>query len=58
MKCFLLQMIGSKFLQDDGEEDEVNNYEWAASSGLTVQDVNRAEKQFLNAIVSVQLMQQ
>ena len=45
-------MVGSKFLQDDGEEDEVNNCEWAASAGLTVHDVNKAEKKFLDAIVS------
>ena len=49
-------MVGSKFLQDDGEEDEVNNSEWAASAGLTVKDVNKAEKKFLAAIVSYQLL--
>ncbi|KAL0272435.1 UNVERIFIED_CONTAM: hypothetical protein PYX00_005404 [Menopon gallinae] len=50
-ELFLISlMVGSKFLQDDGEEDEVNNYEWAASAGVNVDEVNRAEKQFLDAI--------
>lgn len=48
-------MVGSKFLQDDGEEDEVNNYEWAAFAGMNLDEINRAEKQFLNAIVSILL---
>lgn len=45
-------MVASKFLHDDGEEDEVFNDEWAISGGLEVKDMNRLEREFLNAIVS------
>ncbi|XP_015110142.1 protein CNPPD1 isoform X2 [Diachasma alloeum] len=43
-------MIASKFLNDDGEEDEVFNTEWAQSGDLTVPHMNRLEKEFLTAI--------
>ncbi|XP_011306324.1 protein CNPPD1 [Fopius arisanus] len=43
-------MIASKFLNDDGEEDEVFNAEWAQSGDLTVPQMNRLEKEFLTAI--------
>ncbi|XP_012273193.1 protein CNPPD1 [Orussus abietinus] len=43
-------MIASKFLHDRGEEDEVYNIEWAQSGNLTLSQVNRLEKEFLNAI--------
>ncbi|XP_043467536.1 protein CNPPD1 [Leptopilina heterotoma] len=43
-------MVASKFLQDDGEEDEVYNAEWAKSGDLTIQQVNLLEKEFLSAI--------
>lgn len=48
----LFQMVASKFLHDDGEEDEVFNDEWASSGGLEVKEMNRLEREFLNAIVS------
>lgn len=47
-----LQLVGSKFLQDDGEEGELNNTDWAEITGLSVQEINKAEKDFLDAIVS------
>ncbi|XP_075220139.1 protein CNPPD1 [Lycorma delicatula] len=43
-------MVASKFLHDDGEEDEVFNDEWAHSAGIDVHEINRYEKDFLNAI--------
>ncbi|XP_051156875.1 protein CNPPD1 [Leptopilina boulardi] len=43
-------MVASKFLQDDGEEDEVFNAEWAKSGDLTIPKMNNLEKEFLNAI--------
>ncbi|GLH12007.1 Uncharacterized protein GBIM_16688 [Gryllus bimaculatus] len=50
-ELFLVSMmIASKFLHDDGEEDEVFNDEWATSAGLDVKEVNRFEKDFLQAI--------
>lgn len=44
------QMIASKFLFDDGEDDEVFNDEWAASADIDVKQLNRLEREFLNAI--------
>lgn len=50
-KLFLISlMIASKFLNDDGEEDQVFNAEWASSSNLTILQINKLEKEFLNAI--------
>ena len=44
-------MVASKFLHDDGEEDEVFNTEWAQSGHLSIAKMNRLEKDFLKAIV-------
>lgn len=43
-------MIASKYLNDDGEDDEVFNTEWAKSGNLTVPEINKLEREFLNAI--------
>lgn len=43
-------MVASKFLYDDGEEDEVFNDEWAKSGQMDVKDFNRLEVEFLAAI--------
>lgn len=45
-------MVSSKFLYDDGEEDEVFMDEWAASGGVTLKELIWLEKDFLNAIVN------
>lgn len=45
-------MVASKYLYDDGEEDEVFNDEWATSAALSLADLNQAEREFLIAIVS------
>lgn len=45
-------MVASKFLNDEGEDDEVFNTEWAQSGDLTVSQMNQLEKDFLKAIVS------
>lgn len=45
-------MVASKFLNDEGEDDEVFNTEWAQSADLTILQINRLEKDFLKAIVS------
>lgn len=47
------QMVASKYLYDDGEEDEVFNDEWATSAALSLADLNQAEREFLTAIVSL-----
>jgi len=43
-------MVASKYLYDDGEEDEVFNDEWAASGNLEKKELNRLEIEFLSAI--------
>ncbi|KAH6944154.1 hypothetical protein HPB50_002059 [Hyalomma asiaticum] len=49
---FLVSMlVASKFLYDDGEEDEVFNNEWAASANMELKDLNVLEREFLDALV-------
>ena len=50
--CFqwMLQMVTSKFLYDDGEEDEVFNDEWATSGQMEKKELNKLELDFLMAI--------
>ncbi|XP_053625597.1 protein CNPPD1 isoform X2 [Plodia interpunctella] len=43
-------MVGNKFLQDDGEDEEVICSEWAASGGLELNQLKKLEVEFLNAI--------
>jgi len=43
-------MVASKFLHDDGEEDEVFNDDWAASVSMEIKDLNTLEIDFLVAI--------
>jgi len=43
-------MVASKFLHDDGEEDEVFNDEWAKSGNIDLKEFNRLEIEFLSAI--------
>lgn len=43
-------MVASKFLHDDGEEDEVFNDEWASSGGMDTKELNRLEVKFLAAM--------
>ena len=43
-------MVASKFLHDDGEEDEVFNDEWAQSGGMDAKEMNKLEIEFLAAI--------
>lgn len=47
---FLVSMlVASKFLYDDGEEDEVFNSEWATSANMELKDLNLLEREFLGA---------
>ncbi|XP_022918358.1 protein CNPPD1 [Onthophagus taurus] len=43
-------MVSSKFLFDDGEDDEVFIDEWALSGGVTKKDLVKLEQEFLKAI--------
>ncbi|XP_061654832.1 protein CNPPD1 [Phyllopteryx taeniolatus] len=48
---FLISMmVASKYLYDEGEEEEVFNDEWGAAGKLDVETVNKLEMNFLNAI--------
>ncbi|KAM4626799.1 protein CNPPD1 [Discoglossus pictus] len=48
---FLISMmVASKYLYDEGEEEEVFNDEWGAAGRLDVQTVNALEMNFLRAI--------
>ena len=48
---FLISMmVASKFLHDDGEDDEVFNDEWAKSGNIDIKEFNRLEIEFLCAI--------
>jgi len=43
-------MVSSKFLHDDGEEDEVFIDEWASSGGISIKELIQLEKEFLGAM--------
>ncbi|XP_062303276.1 protein CNPPD1 [Osmerus eperlanus] len=48
---FLISMmVASKYLYDEGEDEEVFNDEWGTAGKLDVQTVNALEMNFLNAI--------
>nr|CAG4650152.1 EOG090X069C [Sida crystallina] len=50
-KLFLVSvMVASKFLNDEGEEDEVFNHEWANCAQIDVAQLNQLEREFLTAI--------
>ncbi|KAH3770847.1 protein CNPPD1-like [Dreissena polymorpha] len=50
-ELFLISMMmASKFLYDEGIDDEVYNDEWAVSGDLETEDVNKLEMEFLNAM--------
>lgn len=43
-------MVASKYLYDEGEEEEVFNDDWARAGNKTVNDVNKLEMEFLASI--------
>ena len=45
-------MVASKYLYDEGEEEEVFNDEWGAAGGMAVPALNALERGFLSAMVS------
>lgn len=50
-QLFLVSMlVASKWMYDDGEDEEVLNSEWAASGSLPLKQLNRLELQFLVAM--------
>ena len=46
------QMVASKYLYDEGVDEEVFNDEWAESAKIEVDEINDMERDFLAAIVS------
>ncbi|XP_013409765.1 protein CNPPD1 [Lingula anatina] len=48
---FLISVLmASKFMYDEGVDDEVLNDEWAASANLELEDLNELERDFLAAL--------
>lgn len=47
-----MQMVASKYLYDEGEEEEVFNDEWGAAGGVAVPTLNALERSFLRAMAS------
>ena len=45
-------MMASKFMYDEGVDEEVFNDEWADAGNMDVEDINTLEREFLSAIVS------
>ena len=50
------QMVASKYLYDEGVDEEVFNDEWADSAKMDTEEVNQIEMNFLSAIVSQVLL--
>lgn len=50
----LVQMMASKYLYDEGVDEEVFNDEWAETAGMEKDDVNCMEREFLDAMVKLQ----
>ena len=44
-------MVASKYLYDEGVDEEVFNDEWAESAKIEVDEINEMERDFLSAIV-------
>ena len=47
-----LQMMASKYLYDEGVDEEVFNDEWAENAGVDKEEINNMELDFLDALVS------
>ena len=45
-------MMASKYLYDEGVDEEVFNDEWAESANMDIDQLNELERNFLKAIVS------
>ena len=46
-------MVASKYLYDEGVDEEVFNDEWAESAKIEVDEINEMERDFLSAIVRI-----
>lgn len=45
-------MLASKYLYDEGEDEERFNDDWARAGSKTVDEVNKLEMEFLASMVS------
>ena len=45
-------MVASKYLYDEGVEEEVFNDEWSEAANMDTADLNELERNFLSAVVS------
>ena len=50
---FGLQVVASKYLYDEGIDEEVVNSEWAENSHVDLYELNAMEIEFLEAMVDV-----
>ncbi|RNA10586.1 cnppd1 [Brachionus plicatilis] len=46
--CLVSILLASKFLIDEGEDDEIYNDQWADAADIPVEKINKLEKFFLN----------
>ena len=51
---FTFQMVASKYLYDEGIDEEVFNDEWSESAKMDMDELNALERDFLCAMVSTQ----
>lgn len=50
---YILQMVASKYLYDEGTPDDVFNDEWATEfPGMDTEDINSLEADFLTSSVN------
>lgn len=48
---FMVSMlVASKYLYDDGEDEDVYNYDWSKAGNYHIRDLNRLEREFLHSI--------
>lgn len=45
--CLISLLLASKYLIDEGEDEEIYNEDWAKASELPVKEINKLEKSFL-----------
>ncbi|XP_028393458.1 protein CNPPD1-like isoform X2 [Dendronephthya gigantea] len=48
---FMVSMlVASKYLYDDGEDEDAYNYDWCKAGNYHIRDLNRLEREFLSSI--------
>jgi hypothetical protein len=47
---YLFKLLATKFLIDEGENEELYNSDWAKASRMSIKEINALEKKFLNRL--------